>query len=283
MRHILLPTVLLVLMSAVSHAQTRPTTAPIDPKLPTLWIVGDSTVRNGQDTGNNGQWGWGNPIAAYFDTAKMNVQNWALGGTSSRTFQSIGRWDKVLAQIKPGDFVIMQFGHNDSGAINDNSRARATLKGNGEETQEIDNMLTGKHEVVHTYGWYIRKYITDAKSKGAAMVIVCSPIPRNRWSDGKVQRNPTFTEWAEEAAKQADAQFINLNEIVAKKYDVLGQAKVTDTLFPEGETVHPDWAGAVLNAECVIEGMKSLENCPVLQYLRSDAPKDLMPPTGKAR
>src|SRR6184192_3918968 len=107
--------IVLVVWSAskFASAQTRPTTAPINPDLPTLWIIGDSTVRNGQDTGNNGQWGWGNPIASYFDTSKINVQNWALGGTSSRTFRTIGRWDKVLAQIKAGDFLILQFGHND--------------------------------------------------------------------------------------------------------------------------------------------------------------------------
>src|SRR5581483_10165911 len=144
MRNSIVSVLLVLLMfAAYSGAQTRPTTAPLDPRLPTLWIIGDSTVRNGQDTGNNGQWGWGNPIASYFDTTEINVQNWALGGTSSRTFISIGRWDKVLSQIKPGDFLIMQFGHNDSSPINDNSRARGTLKGNGDETQEIDNMLTG--------------------------------------------------------------------------------------------------------------------------------------------
>jgi lysophospholipase L1-like esterase len=270
------------MLSCAALAQTRPSTAPINPALPTLWIIGDSTVRNGQDTGNNGQWGWGNPIAAYFDTSRINVQNWALGGTSSRTFQSIGRWDKVLAQIKPGDFLIMQFGHNDSSPVNDNSRARGTIKGNGEETQEIDNILTGKHEVVHTYGWYIRKYVTDAKAKGAALVIVCSPIPRNRWKDGKVQRD-SYAEWAKQAAEQSGAGFIDLNEIVSKKYDSLGQEKVTAELFPEKEVVHPDWAGAVLNAECVIEGMKSLENCPVGQSLRPEAPQDLKPPSGRAR
>lgn len=269
-----------------SLAQTRPDhipTTPLDPKLPTLWIIGDSTVRNGQDTGNNGQWGWGNPIAAYFDTSKINVQNWALGGTSSRTFQTMGRWDKVLGQIKPGDFLIMQFGHNDGGAVNDNSRARASLKGNGEETQEIDNMLSGKHEIVHTYGWYIRKYVSDAKGKGAVAVIVCSPIPRNRWSDGKVQRNTSFTEWAKAAAEQSGAGFIDLNEIVSKKYDALGEEKVTAELFPENETVHPDWAGAVLNAECVIEGIKSLEKCPLVPFLRPEAPQDLKPPSGRPR
>src|SRR5215831_18202848 len=69
--------------------------------LPTLWLIGDSTVRNGQDTGNNGQWGWGNPIAHYFDKTKINVQNKALGGTSSRTFQTPALWGKVLAAMKP--------------------------------------------------------------------------------------------------------------------------------------------------------------------------------------
>lgn len=272
-------------MPVMTLAQTRPaaTTRAINSSLPTLWLIGDSTVRNGQDTGNNGQWGWGNPIASYFDTSKMNVQNLAQGGTSSRTFQTSGRWDRVLAQIKPGDFVIMQFGHNDSGAINDNSRARATIKGNGEETEEIDNMLTHKHEIVHTYGWYIRKYITDANSKGAAHVIVCSPIPRNRWSDGKVGRNSSYAQWAEEAAKQEKAAYIDLNEIVSKKYDALGEEKVTAELFPEKETVHPDWAGAVMNAESVIEGLNGLENCPLVQYLRSEPPHDLQPPSGKAR
>jgi lysophospholipase L1-like esterase len=272
--------------------QTRPATAPridhipttpLDPKLPTLWIIGDSTVRNGQDTGNNGQWGWGNPIASYFDLSKMNVQNWALGGTSSRTFQTMGRWDHVLSMIKPGDFLIMQFGHNDSGAVNDNSRARASLQGNGEETQEIDNQLTGKHEIVHTYGWYVRKYITDARDKGATMIIVCSPIPRNRWADGKVQRNTTYTDWAQQAAKQEHAEFINLNEIVSQKYDAMGQDKVTAEMFPENETVHPDWAGANLNAQSVVDAIKATPNCPITQYVKSEAPTDLKPPTGKAR
>ena len=54
--------------------------------------------------------------------------------------------------MKAGDFVIMQFGHNDGGPLNDSSRARGTIKGTGEETEEIDNLLTKKHEVVHTYG-----------------------------------------------------------------------------------------------------------------------------------
>src|SRR3954447_6727740 len=88
----------------------RANRVPINPALPTLWIIGDSTVKNGADTGDNGQWGWGNPIAAYFDQTKINIQNRALGGTSSRTFWR-DQWPRILPEIKQGDYVIMQFGH----------------------------------------------------------------------------------------------------------------------------------------------------------------------------
>jgi lysophospholipase L1-like esterase len=65
---------------------------------PTLFIVGDSTVR----TGTRGQMGWGDPLAKLFDRSKINVQNHAIGGRSSRTFQTEGRWDKILALARPG-------------------------------------------------------------------------------------------------------------------------------------------------------------------------------------
>src|SRR5476649_1152461 len=80
---------------------------------PTLYLIGDSTVKNGQGNGGGGLWGWGNFIGGYFDTTRISVENDALGGTSSRTFISKGLWDKVLAKVKPGDYVMMQFGHND--------------------------------------------------------------------------------------------------------------------------------------------------------------------------
>ncbi|MBN2182602.1 MAG: hypothetical protein JW715_11875, partial [Sedimentisphaerales bacterium] len=188
-----------VIMTETWHPIAQPV---FDPNLPTLFLVGDSTVRTGSlGDGINGQWGWGAPIADYFDRTRINVLNRAMGGTSSRSYQTLGLWDKVLADMKKGDYVIMQFGHNDGGAINDQRRARGTIKGNGEETEEIDNLLTGKHEVVHTYGWYIRKYITDARAKGA-LPIVCSLIPRNGWgNDGKVLRSSEdYAKWASEAA-----------------------------------------------------------------------------------
>jgi rhamnogalacturonan acetylesterase len=255
----------------------------LNPGLPTLWIVGASAVRNGHDNGENGQWGWGNPIASFFDRSRINVVNYALGGTSTRTYMSHGLWDHVLGDMKPGDFLLIQFGSNDSSPVNDTKRARGTLPGNGEETQEIDNLLTKKHEVVHTFGWYIRKFITDAQAKGAVCEIVVSPDPKNSWKDGKVVRAGNFPAWDRAAAAQANALYADTGSLIADKYDALGQDAVTRELFPDRETEHTDWAGAVLNARCIVAGIRGLGHCDLAGYLLTDTPVDPPLPEGKGR
>ena len=89
---------------------------PVEATLPTFFIVGDSTVKS---AGQLGAYGWGERVAPYFDPKKINVVNHAIGGRSSRTFFTEGRWERTLAQMKAGDFVIIQFGHNDGGRIGD--------------------------------------------------------------------------------------------------------------------------------------------------------------------
>ena len=234
---------------------------------PTLFIIGDSTVKNGSGKGGGGLWGWGDFMFEQLDTMKISIRNFARGGRSSRTFVTEGLWDDVMSKIKPGDFVIMQFGHNDGGAVNDSSRARGTIRGIGEETQEIDNILTKKHEVVHSFGWYMRKYIADTKSKGATPV-VCSLIPRNDWKDGMVLRSTdSYGKWAGEAAISGSAFFIDLNEIIALRYESIGQQEVTSKFFLTEHT-HTTEAGAKLNAEAVAEGIKSLKGCELNKYLK---------------
>jgi hypothetical protein len=68
--------------------------------------------------------------------------------------------------------VLIVFGHNDGGPINDNYRSRGSLRSLGDETEEIDTQVTGKHEIVHTYGWYLRKMIEETRGKGAIPVIL---------------------------------------------------------------------------------------------------------------
>lgn len=238
---------------------------PKDPDLPTLFLIGDSTVRNGRGDGANGQWGWGEPLVDLFETSKINVVNRAVGGLSSRTYMTLGHWDRVLAMLKPGDFVIMQFGHNDSGPLDDAARARGTLKGIGEETREIDNPITKKHEVVHTYGWYLRQFIEGARAKGATP-IVCSPIPRKTWRDGKIARDQAYPVWAREVAEAEHVGFLDLHGRIADRYDALGPEKV-DPLFGDPHT-HTSRAGAELNAQIVVEALKALPDDPLGKYMR---------------
>jgi acetyl esterase/lipase len=238
-----------------------------EPLRPTVFIIGDSTVK----TPTEGQQGWGDPIADLFDQARIRVENRARGGRSSRTFQAEGLWDQVLAELKPGDFVLMQFGHNDGGAVNDASRARGSLRGIGEETEEIDNLITKKHEVVHTFGWYMRKYVSDTKAKGATPIVL-SLIPRNIWNEGKVVRAvSTYGGWAAEVAKSQSAFFIDLNEIVARQYEAIGQEKVGKEYFPADHT-HTSPAGARLNAESVVSGLRELKDCPLAAFLLKQVP-----------
>jgi len=107
----------------------------------------------------------------------------------------------------------------------------------------------------HSFGWYLRKFIADAKARGATP-IVCSLIPRKNWRDGKIVRNSEdYGKWAAEVAKSENVVFVDLNEIIARRYDELGEAKV-EALFGNNERIHTSLAGAELNAACVIAGLK---------------------------
>ncbi len=233
---------------------------------PTLFIVGDSTVKNGSGKGSDGLWGWGNFLAEHFDTARINVENHAIGGRSSRSFQTEGRWDRILSEMSPGDFVLVQMGHNDGGSLN-TGRARGTLKGTGEETEEVIMERDSSLEVIHTYGWYMRKYIIDTKAAGG-IPIVLSLVPRNIWTEeGTVIRaSNSYGKWAAEAAEAEGAYFIDLNEIVASKYEEIGKEIVGSDYFLRDHT-HTTLVGAKLNSAAVVEGLRGIEDCTLNKYL----------------
>ena len=231
---------------------------PANPALPSLVLVGDSTVRNGRGDGAGGQWGWGDYVGRFFDLEKINLVNRAVGGTGVRNFISLGHWANALKLLKPGDVLMLQFGTNDNGP-------RGPLKGIGEETEERTDAATKQSETVHTYGWYLRKYIAETRAKGATP-IVCSLVPRKIWKDGKIQRNKdSHAGWAEQVAQTEGVAFVDLNELIAHRYDALGQQKV-DALFADEHT-HTTAAGAELSASCVVAGLKALKDDPLDVFL----------------
>ena len=243
---------------------------PTNPVLPTLWIVGDSTVRNGHGDGRNGQWGWGEPLVHYFDPHKINVVNRAIGGRSSRTYITEGHWQTTLDMMKPGDFMLIQFGHNDSGPLDDAARARGTLPGAGDDSREIENPILKRHETVHTYGWYMKQYVEQAKAKGVT-VFVCTLIPRKIWQDGRVVKSgaDSYGGWARQIAAEEHVPVIDLNEIIGREYDALGETAV-EPLFADPHT-HTSLAGAQLNARAVVTGLKLLHPDPLARYFSKAA------------
>ncbi len=229
---------------------------------PVLFTIGDSTVRN-EDKDDDSMWGWGSVIAELFDPDKITVENHAMAGRSARTFLDEGRWDKVYNALQPGDFVIMQFGHNDGGDIN-TGKARGELHGSGPESKVFKMEKTGINQVVYTYGWYIRKFIMDAKEKGA-IPIVLSHTPRNKWKNGKIESNASnYGQWAKDAARQAGAYYIDLNAISGKKLQALGEEGTPE--YYKKDHTHTSKKGARLNAASIAEGLRATE-CPLQDYL----------------
>ncbi|MEO6815422.1 MAG: rhamnogalacturonan acetylesterase [Edaphobacter sp.] len=232
------------------------TSAPLNPSLPTVFVVGDSTARNQADLG------WGDHFAHYFDTAHINVANRAHAGRSSRTFIDEGSWDRVLAEMKPGDFVLIQMGHNDGGSL-DGPKARGTLKGLGDETKDV-TLPDGHTETVHTYGWYIRKYIADTRAKKATPILLSLTI-RNIWKDGHIERDMGYDAELKQLATEEHVAYVDMATVEADRLEATGQEK-TAFLFPKDHT-HTSAEGAELNAQSVAIALRKAHS-PLAAYLK---------------
>lgn len=236
-------------------------------EFPILYIVGDSTVHNP----GRGEQGWGDVIAKYFDTNRIRVENHALGGRSSRTFRTQGWWDKVLIASRPGDYVLIQLGHNDGGPLDDTNRARGSIRGLGKETRDIFNPLTHQPETVHTYGWYLRQYVREAREHGLTPII-CSPIPHCPTLEvhgGDVEKSD-YVKFSQAVAESEHAAFIHLNQITLGHYAGLSPQKLKTDYFTPADNTHTSPAGAALNARSVVEGLRTLKDCGLAGYLLPD-------------
>lgn len=234
-------------------------------KKPVVFITGDSTVKN-EDKAEDGMWGWGAVANEIFNTKKITVHNAAMAGRSCRTFIREGRWEKVYNDLKPGDFVLIQFGHNDAGNEIANGKARNDLKGTADSSKvvRVRNEQEVRNEVVYTFGWYLHKMIDDVRQKGATPILV-SLTPRNEWPGGKIERrNDSFGRWYREVVDQTGVDFLDLHNISADAFDVLGR-EASAEYFKKDHT-HTSKKGARLNAQSIAKGLKQI-NSPLAKYL----------------
>ncbi len=233
---------------------------------PVLFITGDSTVKN-TARDEDGMWGWGSQAATVFDTDKITIQNSAQAGRSCRSYLREGRWDKVYNDIQPGDFVLIQFGHNDAGRELDSGKARNDIEGTA-DSSHVYRVRTNdevRNEVVYTFGWYLMKMIDDVRQKGATPILV-SLTPRNEWPNGKIERrNDSFGRWYREVVEKTGVAFLDLHNISADALDKLGQEKAKD--YYRNDHTHTSKKGAQLNAQSVKKGLKKMKH-PLAKYLR---------------
>lgn len=230
---------------------------------PALIVTGDSTIQN-NDSDPDGMWGWGSVLETVFDPSAITLVNAGKAGRSARTFLDEGRWDKVYNSIEPGDYVVIQFGHNDMGNI-DRPPYRAELRGTSEDTENHFMPNKRMYQVIYSYGWYLRKFIGDVREKGGIPILV-SITPRNEWPGGKMERrNDSYGEWCREVVSQTGVDFIDMHNITADYFDSIGP-EATKPYYKNDHT-HTSRLGAERNAKSFAEGLQKAGH-PLAKYLK---------------
>ena len=232
---------------------------------PVVFFTGDSTVKN-EDKDDDGMWGWASQAYTVFNPKKITCMNSARAGRSTRTFLNEGLWDRVYNSLQPGDFVLIQFGHNDIGPIDD-KKMRGVIPGTSDSTKVFRMKDSGKYELVYTFGWYLKKFIQDVREKGATPILV-TITPRNEWKDGKIERrNDTYGKWYREVAEQTGTELVDLHNITADYLDKKCGSKDKAMKYYKRDHTHTSLLGAKTNAKSVAKGLKA-NRSPLAEYLR---------------
>ena len=238
---------------------------------PVVFITGDSTVKN-KDSDKDGMWGWGSQAYTVFDQNKVTCVNVAKAGRSTRSYVREGRWEQVYNTLQPGDFVLLQFGHNDICPIAD-AKERGVIPGTADTCHVYKMEKDGRYEVVYSFGWYLRKMIDDCREKGATPILV-SLTPRNEWPHGKVERrNDSYGKWYREVVEQTGVDFLDVHNISADFLDRKFASKSEEkskkaaSRYFNNEHTHTSLAGARMNAQSVAKGLRDI-NSPLAAYLK---------------
>ncbi|MCI1731174.1 MAG: rhamnogalacturonan acetylesterase [Prevotella sp.] len=225
---------------------------------PVVWFTGDSTVKN-TDKDKNGMWGLGSQAYTVFDKKKITCYNAAQAGRSTRTYLNEGRWDKVYNSLEPGDFVFIQFGHNDIGGI-DKEKERGVIPGAADTCHVYKSAKDGTYELVYSFGWYLKKFIDDVREKGATPILV-SLTPRNEWSNGKIERrNDSYGKWYRDVVSQTGVEFVDLHNIMADYLDKKCGSKAKADKYYNHDHTHSSLMGAKTNANNIAKGLKAIHS-----------------------
>ena len=250
--------------------------------LPRVFFTGDSTVKNA-DKDDDGMWGWASQASTVFDETKITLINAARAGRSTRTFIKEGLWDRVYKSLQPGDFVTIEFGHNDICPITD-AKGRGVIA-SAKDTLHVYKMDNGSYEVVYSFGWYLKKMIDDCREKGATPILV-SLTPRNEWPNGKIERRDgSYGKWYREVVEETGVEFVDLHNISAdfldKKFakkrlskdkekakaQVAQIKEKAGAVYFKKDHTHTSKLGAQMNAQSFAKGLRQNKS-ELAKYLK---------------
>ncbi len=213
----------------------------------TIFIAGDSTADS--NGANNGQTnGWGRYLGDYVTSTVINK---AISGQSARTFWRDGNWQNLIKEVNKGDYVFIQFGHNDVGGPHKNTKGSAG--GEGDETVTVE--VNGVEEVVHTFPWYIRQMAGQVIEKGATPLLL-SLTPNFSFIDGKVEEPSRFAGYMKLVSDELKIPFIDHYHYIATNWEILGEQYLIDNVWFPTDKKHTSPAAADFNAKMVVTAIK---------------------------
>jgi len=214
----------------------QPKSIAVEPfDVPTLYLAGDSTVTD-QPTAPNAS--WGQRLTAFF-APDIAVANHAESGETLKSFVTEQRLDKLLSRLRAGDWVMIQFGHND------------------QKTQWSQTYA----DAATTYRAWLRVYLAEVRRRGATPLLVTSPERRNFDDAGHIV--PTLADYADAmrtVAREERVALLDLNAMSMRVYDALGPAIAPRAFADEGrDKTHFNEYGADQLARCVVESLRAAD------------------------
>ncbi|THV07520.1 rhamnogalacturonan acetylesterase [Dendrothele bispora CBS 962.96] len=225
----------------------------------TVYLAGDSTMAKGG--GGSGTDGWGVSLPQYLN---IPVVNMAVGGESARSYTNNGRFNTLINSVKGGDFVIIEFGHNDAHANPDNGKQDAV--GDGYDITATVTDAAGNQILIHSFAYYIENAINSIKAKGAT-AIISSVTPDNIWTGNTVGTGGRFVDYAQSIGRNESITYVNHNAYVGQAYDKLGQATV-NTFYPN-DHLHTSPAGAQVVAQAFVRGLLCTKTSTLIPHVNS--------------
>lgn len=212
--------------------------------VPTIYLLGDSTVC---DQPLEPYASWGQMLTRFFGIG-VAIANHAESGESLRSSLGAKRLDKVLSLIKPGDYLLIQYAHNDEKEKGEGVGAFTTFKSD------------------------LKLFVESARKKGANPVLI-TPVQRRTFDkDGKlvVNSHGDYPEAVRQAAKEENVPLIDLNAMSKVLYEALGKDG-SGILFKQGDGTHHNNYGSYELAKCIVEGIKA-NKLPIARYLVRNIP-----------